>query len=42
MTLYCAFTHLSDDLFKATVIAVSHFSKNPQKYAAHPFVVSGS
>ena len=27
---------------KATVIAISHFSKDLQKYAAHPFVVSGS
>jgi hypothetical protein len=27
---------------KATVIAISHFSKDPRKYAAHPFVVSGS
>jgi hypothetical protein len=27
---------------KATVIAISHFSEDPHKYAAHPFVVSGS
>lgn len=29
-------------MFKATVIAISHFSKDPRRYAAHPFVVSGS
>ena len=27
---------------KATVIAISHFSKNSQKYAAHPFIIFGS
>ncbi|KAH9994574.1 hypothetical protein BJV74DRAFT_884136 [Russula compacta] len=27
---------------EATVITISHFSNNPHKYAAHPFVVSRS